>query len=81
MLIFCDLRVVGCLTGGHTELSLSFVTLLLRTVGTEGSAAVTSRPVEQADDTLSAGPGLAAGACVPGQLLAPAKTVLLSKLT
>src|SRR5215467_1620954 len=30
MLIFCDLRVLGCLTGGHTELSLSFVAFLLR---------------------------------------------------
>jgi hypothetical protein len=25
MLIFCDLRVFGCLTSCHTELSLSFV--------------------------------------------------------
>jgi len=28
MLIFCDLPVLGCLTGGHTQLSLSFVALL-----------------------------------------------------
>ena len=30
MLILCDLRVLGCLMSGHTELSLSSVALLRR---------------------------------------------------
>jgi len=54
ILILCDLRVLGCLTTGHTELSLSSVTFLRRRVTIPGLRA--SLPVTPDWE----------GACQPG---------------
>ena len=64
MLIFCDLRVLGHLTSGHTELSLSFVAFL--------QSRVTKRPWLQ-----SSGPGLLVLAGLPVEFAEAAREEVL----